>query len=731
MSRKIIYVIFFGIVPLAASTVRADSNLVAHYEFSAEGDFSNSVAGAAATGDPQGNAQVIWDQERGSYVLSLDGDGDYVNCGTDDIGHIDTAVTVAAWIKTDSLSSSDMVAGKGYAWRLNGNSTNNLQFQISNTTPSGSSAAGSTDVNDGQWHHVAGTYDGASYNLYVDGILDGSMDASGSIDTWDGYFFCIGAHYKKGDERDPRRFFDGLIDDVRIYDIALPESKIRQIFTFKPGRASQPRPADEQTDVAREVVLTWSPADTAVQHDLYFGNDFNDVNNADTFDLMGIYRGREDANSYTLAETLKWDTTYYWRIDEVNDAHPDSPWKGSIWSFTIRNYLVVDDFEDYDAGFNQIWYAWKDGLGYAGWEDIPAYPGNGTGSAIGDDAILPSSKPIFIHSGEKSMPYHYNNNKEGSAKYSEAEMTLSHSRDWTEENVAELSLWFIGRPAYVGGFTEEPAGTYTITGSGTDIWSSSDEFHFAFKILSGPGAIIAKVDSVENTNDWSKAGVMIRNTLEPGSEHAMMAVTPGNGVWFGWRKEADKDSYSQKKTGVTAPHWVKIERDISGDFRAYHSANGSTWEVLGVSQNIQMSRDVYIGLALSSHDADLTCQAVFSNVTITGTVGQQWTDQDIGIASNDPEPVYVVISNIDGEPVVVYNEDPNAATMDTWTEWRIPLQVFADQGIDLTDVDKIAIGFGTKGNTTTPGGSGKMFIDDIRLYRPQPESEPEFISYIK
>ena len=725
MSRKLVYLVSFGLVLVMVSSVRADSNLVAHYEFSAEGDFSNSVAGAVATGDPQGDAQVIWDQERGSYVLSLDGDGDYVNCGTDDIGHIDTAITVAAWIRTDSLSSSDMVAGKGYAWRLYGSSNNNLRFQISDTTPSGSNATGSTDVNDGQWHHVAGTYDGASYCLYVDGVLDGSMDASGAINTWDGYFFCIGAHYKKGDDRDPRRFFDGLIDDVRIYDKALSGRDIRQLFTFKPGRASQPRPADEQIDVARDVVLIWSAADTAVQHDLYFGTDFNDVNEADTFDLVGIYRGRQDANSYTLAETLEWDTTYYWRIDEVNDAHPDSPWIGSIWSFTIRNYLVVDDFESYDVGDNAIWYMWKDGLGYAGWDDIPAYAGNGTGSAIGEDSIWPSFESIFVHSGDQSMRYLYDNNKEGYARYSEAEMTLSALRDWTEEDVMELSLWFIGRPAYVGSFTENPPGTYTVTGSGADIWYTTDEFHYAFKMLSGPGSIVAKVETVQNTHEWAKAGVMIRNTLDPDSEHAMMAVTPGNGVSFGWRTDTANESYSQKQAEITAPHWVKLERDISGGFTAYHSTGGSDWEVLGVSQNIQMNRDVYIGLALTSHDDDLTCQAVFSNVTTTGTVTGQWQSQDIGIFSNDPEPMYVAISNIAGEPAVVYNEDPNAATTDTWTEWEIPLQAFADQGIDLTDVDRIAIGLGTKGNVTTPGGSGKMFFDDIRLYLPCPEPEPE------
>jgi len=725
MSRKLACLVLSGLVLIMVSVVQADENLVAHYEFSAEGDFSNSVPEAIATGEPQGDAQVVWDQDRGSYVLSLDGDGDYVNCGTDDIGHINTAITVAAWIMTDSLSSSDVVAGKGYAWRLNGNSTNNLQFQISDTTPSGSNATGSTNVNDGQWHHVAGTYDGTRYNLYVDGILDDSMDASGSIDTWDGYFFCIGAHYKKDDERDPRRFFDGLIDDVRIYDIALSESKIRQIFTFKPGRASQPIPADEQTDVTREVVLTWSPADTAVQHDLYLGTDFNDVNDADTFDLTGIYRGRQDANSYTLDEVLKWETTYYWRIDEINDTHPDSPWTGNVWSFTIRNYINVDDFEGYDAVDNAIWYAWKDGLGYGQPADTLYYAGNGTGASIGDETTVSSTEESIVHTSSQSMPYSYNNNKQGFAKYSEAEITLSYPRDWTVEDIKELSLWFIGRSVYAGSFTEAPVGIYTVTGSGTDIWYTADEFHYAFKTLSGPGSIVAKVETIQNINEWVKAGVMIRNTLDPGSEHAMMAVTPGNGVWFGWRTNATKDSYSQKQAEITAPHWVKLERDISGGFTAYHSTNGSKWEVLGVPQNIQMNRDAYIGLALTSHDAALTCEAIFSNVMTTGTVSTQWTNQDIGIFSNDPEPMYIAISNIDGEPAVVYSEEPNAATMDTWTEWKIPLQSFADQGIDLTDVDRIAIGFGTKGNMTTPGGSGKMFFDDIRLNRPQEEPVPQ------
>jgi len=119
----------------------------------------------------------------------------------------------------------------------------------------------------------------------------------------------------------------------------------------------------------------------------------------------------------------------------------------------------------------------------------------------------------------------------------------------------------------------------------------------------------------------------------------------------------------------------------------------------------------------------LTCQAVFSNVTTTGNVTGQWSHQDIGILSNDPEPLYVAVFNSAGNPAIVVHDDLAAANIETWTEWIIPLQTFADQGIDLTNVDKLAIGLGTKDNMTVPGGSGKMYFDDIRLNRPSGAAE--------
>ncbi|MHC4207610.1 MAG: hypothetical protein ACYSTT_23390, partial [Planctomycetota bacterium] len=163
----------------------------------------------------------------------------------------------------------------------------------------------------------------------------------------------------------------------------------------------------------------------------------------------------------------------------------------------------------------------------------PGYlPGNGTGSAVGDETSLSYMEETIVNNGTKSMPINYDNNMQGYSKYSEVELTLPDTRDWTAEGVVELSLWFRGYPASVGSFVEGPLGTYTMTGSGTDIWETADEYHYAYKTLTGVGSIQAQVISIDNTNGWAKAGVMIRESLDPGSVHASMVVTPENGVSF-------------------------------------------------------------------------------------------------------------------------------------------------------------------------------------------------------
>ena len=492
------------------------------------------------------------------------------------------------------------------------------------------------------------------------------------------------------------------------------------------GAASGPNPADGAENVSATPVLTWDAGAVAASHEVYLGIDADAVANATT--ASPEYKGPKalGEENYDPGQ-LMLETTYYWRIEEVNNANPDSPWPGNVWSFTTGDFFVIDDFETYDANDNQIWYSWHDGLGYGMQGVPPFFAGNGTGAAVGDETTASYTEETIVHGGNQSMPLFYDNNKQGFDNYSEAEYTLSNVRDWTAEGVGELSIWFRGNPASVGSFVEGPTGTYTMTAGGEDIWNQADQFHFAYKTLTGTGSIVARVLSVDNTDPWAKAGVMIRETLQPGSKFAAVYITPGNGCRFQARTDTDVAATSDtsvataEQIAITAPYWIKIERDFAGNFNCSYSADGSNFQQMSWNpQYIPMSSSVYIGLAVTSHNTGATCQVQFSNVTINGNVStQQWTSQDIGIESNDAEPLYAAVSNSAGSPAVVYHDQADAATIDTWTEWIIPLSEFADQGINLSNVDKIAIGLGTRGNTTAPGGSGKMYFDDIRLYRPR------------
>ncbi|MHC4437062.1 MAG: carbohydrate binding domain-containing protein, partial [Planctomycetota bacterium] len=561
------------------------------------------------------------------------------------------------------------------------------------------------------------TDDGA--RLYVDGqlLVDRWVDRSatenrGTIDLIAGNTYSLVMEYYENT--------GGAVAELRWSSPRTPKQLIPQAALALPVKASSPTPRGGSVDVKQTTDLSWGPGDEATSHELYFGTHEEAVRNATT--ASPEFKGTIALGNETYDPgKLEWATTYYWRVDEINPANPDSPWTGNIWNFTTADFLIIDDMESYNATDNQIWFSWHDGLG-AGAPGSPDYlPGNGTGSAVGDETTPSFTEETIVHGGSQSMPLFYDNNKQGYSNYSETELTLTDVRNWTEGDVAHLTLWFRGLPGSVGSFVEGPAGTFTMTGSGADIWAvngvEADEFHFAYRMLNGAGSIVAKVESMDNTNNWAKAGVMIRETLDPSSAHAMTVVTPAEGVSFQRRPSTAGTSTQETTTGITAPHWVKIERTISGSFTASSSTNGTTWQPVGTPQNIQMSANVYIGLAVTAHDAALTCQAVLSNVQTSGNVTGQWTNQDVGIESNDAEPLYVAVSNSAGQPAVIVHDNPNASQLDSWTKWVISLQDLADQGVNLMNVDRIALGLGTRGNTTVPGGSGKMFFDDIRLER--------------
>jgi hypothetical protein len=224
-------------------------------------------------------------------------------------------------------------------------------------------------------------------------------------------------------------------------------------MTGDPNLASNPNPdAGSIPDEEDSTPLSWTPGSHAAQHGVYFGTDAGAVQNATPLEPLGVYRGRQSDATYTPLFALEWGKTYYWRIDEVNDLHLKSPWKGGVWSFTVANYLIVDEFESYNnISPNRVFQTWLDGTGYSADQYFPvAYNGNGTGAAVGHDIWTPGTTYTNImetairHGGAQSMPLYYNNTK--SPYYSETERTFATSQNWTGHGIKELSLYFYGDP---------------------------------------------------------------------------------------------------------------------------------------------------------------------------------------------------------------------------------------------------------------------------------------------
>jgi regulation of enolase protein 1 (concanavalin A-like superfamily) len=464
-------------------------------------------------------------------------------------------------------------------------------------------------------------------------------------------------------------------------------------FLYIPAHAREPQPADGAADVEVGTALAWRSGREAASHEVYLSTDPNALTLAGTVGSATFVPGN-----------LEFGSTYYWQVVEVNEADATTAWAGDVWSFSTQEYALIDGFEAYnddiDAG-TAIFDTWLDG-----WV-------NDSGSTVGYfDA--PFAEKTIVRTGVQSMPLQYDNSV--SPFYSEAEREFETAQNWTGNGANTLVLYVRGNAP---DFVETAAGQIIMSAIGTDIWDVADQFRYAYKSLSGNGSILVRVDSVVNSNVWAKAGVMIRETLEPGSKHAFMCVTPGSGASLQRRPVAGQASANTDVAGIVAPHWVKLTR-TGNTFTAQQSADGVTWTDVVVSPalDIQMASNVYIGLALCSHDAAIVTAAEFSNLSMTGNVTGAWQTAEIGVAQpmgNSAESMYVTIEDSTGKTKTVTNADAAITQRPTWQEWAIPYSDLS--GVSLSKVQKMVIGVGSK---TSPkaGGTGIVYIDDIGYGRP-------------
>ncbi|MDI6451010.1 discoidin domain-containing protein [Anaerobaca lacustris] len=473
-------------------------------------------------------------------------------------------------------------------------------------------------------------------------------------------------------------------------------------FLYSPAHATRPLPTDGTADVDVATALRWRPGRDAALHRVYIDTDPDTVTD-------GTAPAVTVGDNLYRPDTVEFGGTYYWRVDEVNEAEPIALWEGDVWSFSMQPHAVIDDFEGYtdnlEAG-EAIFDTWLDG-----WV-------NGTGSTVGY-LDTPFAERSIIHGGVQSMPLAYDNTT--SPWYSEAERTWDAPQDWTVFGADTLTVHFRGNPP---AFLETAEGHIVMGAIGADIWGTADQFRFAYKSLNGNGSIVARVESIANTWPWAKGGVMIRERIDPGAAHAMVVLTPENGVALQYRPTMNGPSLSVDEPGPVAPYWVKLTRS-GNTFTAERSEDGVNWvsitaDPAASSVQISMATNVYIGLAVTSTNANAVTGAEFSAVATTGNVTGQWQTASIGREQpegNAAEPLYVAVEDNAGNTAVVPHPDPLAVLRAEWQAWRIPLSEFHAAGVRMNSVRTMFIGVGDRNNPTA-GGAGLVYIDDILFGRP-------------
>ena len=431
-------------------------------------------------------------------VLTFDGRNDYVSVVLD---VSETEYAAAFWFKTTSADGGlmtvvqDDLGGGGndrHVYLTGGN----IKTRLWDTEEIESAGL---NLADGQWHHVVYTYGAsiAGQKLYVDGVLQASGIKDASDFDWQERV-NIGF---SNDSAPP--YFEGVLQDVRIYDRTLSAEEVQQLMRGDPLLAWNPQPSRGATvDVRDATALTWSAGDTAVSHDVYLGTDRDAV--AAAGPDAAEYRGNQPGTSFPLAGLVEFGGgAYYWRIDEVEadgTVHP-----GNVWTFTIPAYLIVDDFESYtnEVG-SRLFEAWVDGVGYTLPE--PGHRGNGSGAVVGHD-IWSVASPHFgrtivetddVHGGGKAMPLYYDNSFAPS--YSEAERTWATTQNWTAEGVEDLVLFVRGAadnaaaPLYV--VVQDTAGNLAVlTHSDATVVTTTDwtEWKIPLSSVSDAGVTLTAV----------------------------------------------------------------------------------------------------------------------------------------------------------------------------------------------------------------------------------------------
>jgi hypothetical protein len=360
------------------------------------------------------------------------------------------------------------------------------------------------------------------------------------------------------------------------------------------------------------------------QHDVYFGDDEVAVANA-TIETLGIYRGRQAGMLAYKLGVLDWGKTYYWRIDEVNQADPNSLWKGDVWSFRITDFIVAPDPLDGALDVIQpVVLRWR----HEGWRQEG--PGVQYDVYFGDD-------------------------KAAVANATTGTLGTYRGRQPAEEPTCDAGVLEWGKTYY-----------WRIDGADLGrVWKGCVES------FTTADFIVAVVDDLEGYTD-DRGHLIFKTWIARGD------------AWVGNTDPGEGPPYAEQRI------------------------------VHGGKQSMPMAYDN-------------TADPWYSEAQRTWEMPQDWTRNGPdaltlyfrGQADNSRDRLYAAIEDSAGRTAVVTHPDPNAVLSTQWQKWDIALADVRAAGLDVAVVKKMVIGVGDRGSPES-GGTGKIYIDDIRLTRRRP-----------
>jgi len=707
MCRKLICMASIALVVglMMAGTTRAD--LVGQWKFDeGSGTTAYDSSGNGHDGTLVGGA--AWADGRFGGGIELDGTSGYVSIPSFELT-TDT-ITFVAWVNGwkgadwAPLISSRVVNDCEMIF----SDDDTLRYVWNNDSSETWGWTGGPVIPQDTWTMLAVTIDPAGATAYVytdDGGLTQSTNAIAHVEQTVGTL-QIGYSY------DPR-YVRGVIDEVAVYDHVLTEDELLTLAKGAKGLplARGPNPVDGAMLEATWVTLGWRSGDFAVSHDVYLGDNFDDVDNGtgDTF------QGNQASTmfiagfaGFAFPEGLVPGTTYYWRIDEVNDADPNSPWKGDVWSFSVPPKTAYNpdpadgaEFVDPNAVFT-----WTPGFGaklhtvYMGtnFDDVS--------NAAGDTPLGSTSYSLGTLESEKV--YYW--------RVDEFDPPFTHKGD----------VWSFTTPGAVG--NPQPAnGAVDVQMNATLSWTAADNAA-SHELYFGTDA-----DAVKNATAASPEHIGTRALGAESYDHGGLAWDSS----YAWRVDEVYPTGTVKGLvwSFTTADFILVD-----DFESYNDIDppdaasnrifdkwidgfGTTTNGALVGNDMPPYAETTVVHAggqsmIYRYDNNLK----YSEATLTLVYPRDWTEQGVGVlslwirggSSNATERIYVAL---DG--VALYHDDPAAVQVTGWAEWRIPLSAFADKGVNLAAITTVSIGLGDKNNITA-GGSGVLYVDDIRLYRPTP-----------